>query len=136
MTVAEVAGSVWFRAIAPVVVLIVFELLVRYLAKSDNQRFRTDDYFLAIPLLGAAITALPGLIAVRAGHHPSEAEVATGASALVILVLTACWLVAFDRRTLRKHRRRGSRWKRFFWTTAVPDLLAAICLGMVFAYAP
>jgi uncharacterized membrane protein len=134
--IAEFAGSAWIRALSPVLVLVLFELLTRYLAKNDNQRLRAGDYFFALPLLGAAIAALPGLIALRAENHPSEGEIAAGGFVLVVLVISACWLVVFDKRTLRKHRADGGRWRRIFWATVLPDLLAAICLGLVFAYAP
>lgn len=136
MTGVEIAGNPWFRALAPVVVLILFELLIRYLGKSDRQRLRLDDYFLALPLLGSAITALPGLMALRAERHPSEAEISGAAFILIVLTVTACWLVVFDRRTLRKHRRDNPRLKQALLCVVLPDVLAAIALGMVFAYAP
>lgn len=136
MGIAEFAGHTWLRGMLPVIALVIFELLTRYLAKADSQRLRTSDYFLALPLLGAAIAALPGLIALRAEHHPSESEVTLGAFVLVALIFSAIWLVVFDKRTLSKHREHGGRWRRVFLTTFLPDVLAAICLGMVFAYAP
>jgi len=134
--VGDIIANPWFRAVVPVLVLVAFELLVRYLAKSDSQKFRAQDFFLALPLLGAAIAALPGLIAVRAEHHPSEGELTAAGFALIVLVFCSCWLVVFDKRTMRRYRRNGGRWKRFFWVTVLPDLIAAVCLGLVFAYAP
>jgi hypothetical protein len=116
--------------------MVIFELLVRYLAKDDNQRLGLPDYFIAVPLLGSGITALPGLIALRAEGSPGEGELAAAGFALIFLAFCACWLVVFNKRTMERHRTTGGGWRRVFWVTLLPNAIAAACLGLVFAYAP
>src|SRR5690242_4902706 len=135
-TVEDVAANGWFRALAPVVVLLSFELLVRYIGKSDRQRMQLSDWFLAMPLLSASVGALPGLIALRAANGATKAEIGAGGFVLTVLVLVSCWLALIDRRTLSKHRRDNPGAVTVLWTTALPTLLAAAGLALVFAYIP
>src|SRR4051794_23715377 len=127
--IEDIVANGWFRAVAPVVVLFAFELLMRYIGKSDRQRMRLADWFLAMPLLSASVAALPGLIALRAADHATKAEIGAGAFALTVLVLASCWLALFDRRTLSKHRRDNPGVVTAVWTTLFPNLLAAAALA-------
>jgi hypothetical protein len=133
LNLTDILGSTLFRGLAPILVCSIYELLVRYTSKEQDKALGRDGWFIALPLVGAAITAFPGLLALRA---KSGEEVAAGSWGLVALVLVGWWLAVYDKDVLRGRRGSGGRLSGVFLATTVPNLLAAVCLGLVFAYAP
>lgn len=122
----DLAGSFWFRSLFPLAIGLGYELATRYGRKSDADQFGHEDWFIAIPTMGAALTALPPLIALRAsgGQDASEA-VSLGALLLVLVTIIAFVVVTLDRRLLGPQRRQGTLVVKLV-ATWIPNVLALV----------
>lgn len=133
------AASFWFRALFPLGVGVLYELATRYAKKSEGA-FDQNDWFIAIPAIGAAIVALPPLIALsaetaRASKTASPDDVVgLGGFMLAALVILAFIVATFDRRVLAPRRKPGQHGKALLLTwlpNAFGIGLAAGALGIV-----
>ncbi len=122
----DLASSFWFRSLFPIAVGLLYELGTRYVRK-DQARFDQEDWYIALPAIGAAITALPPLTALRVrdvaatGSEADAAEVvALGGLIVAFLVIVAFIFANFDRRVLMP-RRPASKFWRSVLVTWIPN---------------
>lgn len=144
----EFAASLWFRTLFPIVVGLVYELGTRYARKGPTP-FAREDWFFALPALGAAIVALPPLTALYVTDVETDPGIATtdeagavteivafGGLIVAALVMIAFIFAAFDRRVLMRRRATASLGMSIL-VTWVPNAFAVgVAIFMLWIVAP